>query len=75
MKPKFNSTDVSNRLFLYSQYTMDELRSKYVKLTEAPITGKSSKDFICTAIVRAELGDNLVDEYIHSCECRREEEY
>jgi len=58
-------SDVSQRIFYYTQHDTRDLRNKYLRMTHTPfgVVGKLPKDFIINALVRSELGDDIVDEY------------
>jgi hypothetical protein len=68
--------DVSQRMLHYSLHDTRDLRNKYLRITHSSfgVAGKLPRDFMVKALVKDELGDKVVDEYIALSDVWRENE-
>ena len=57
--------DVSQRLFQYSLLDHQLVRSRYFKMTNLTAVASVSKQHMVEALVREELGNNIVDKYLN----------
>lgn len=68
--------EVSERILHYALHDTRDLRNKYLRVTGSPwgVAGKLPRDFMVKALVRHELGDAVVDEYLNYANIWREME-